>query len=1011
MLLIAIPIQNNNILIKPCFISPERFRKKKSNLIHLTLSAKTVRLHLNALAIQRVLAHLKKPGALFIVFISILVSFWPLSTFQSTLKWDALDISLPWRLFVNDCFQNLVLPLWNPFQHHGFPIGFIPETWYPIPTLIGFLFGYNLFSFNFEFLFHLIIASSGFYRLSRACGLKSYSSIFGALVFPLSGFFTANSQHLGWIIAAAWIPHVIYAYLEFRNKQQWKYGFEFVLYLFLLLSGGYPAYSIVICYILVGLAAAHFIKTRGSWSNFSFSISRHLQLLVIGAIIGSVLWICLFELKSELLRGSGISETEILEGSSKSIHLMSLMFPWSTVSENNTFWMADQSMISIYLGIPALCLVALSFFLLHKSFVKWSWIGTLFFLAVSLATELPVRTWLNVLPFFDLFRFSSLFRLFTEMGLILIASKSLEFVVEEAKYLKLARRIFLSAGILFLFIFLASINSFFSQLIFQSEAALNLKMSITRESLVNSLISFSLFFGCILLPNTRFITLFFTICFVDLFLTIQINGRTSVFSSEPFSELSTCISDLPKGFPLPGLWASMGSRSDRDLQTGPFYRNTNTLYKRIGWDGYIPYQFSRFDSLEKSNLYEKTLRLPPIFLSALHSDTFPNVSLISFPELNSMAENLTLENFNPNSWSLNANVNSPALSVLNQNYFEGWEAWVNGKPASVRKADKYLVSTVLQEGINLVEFHYNPGRLINGIIISGTGILLLLLWMSWRYWGGYYYIMVWILLLYIGGKWAYLNFWERSNGMNWNLPGQEPVIVNYVDQIDHHTNTTDVTATRYLNAHDLDDFYQRISNLNSHRFYFINRATCLLAEDELIEMSKLSIRKIAENRDYVCLEIEKNPALSSVVSVNSFEHPALHWSNFQEGRKYDDATHSHYQEIFPEREYSSGFEILLKELPETTQNLFIRASCKGKNLSESLLVCSIVINDETVYWNVHRVGDFIISPTEWNDVTLNADLTYFSKQDGILRVYIWNPGKETILVDKFEISSNRQITD
>ena len=966
---------------------------------------------MNAPSINRVLTFLNKPGALFIVFISILISFWPLTSFRHTLKWDALDISLPWRLFVNDCFQNLLLPLWNPFQHHGFPIGFIPETWYPIPSLISFLFGYNLFAFNLEFLFHLLIASWGFYRLSRALGLKSYSSIFGSLIFPLSGFFTANAQHLGWIIAAAWIPHVIYAYLEFRNKQQWKYGFEFVLYYFMLLSGGYPAYSVVITYIIIALSTAQLIGTRESWSNFRFSVSRNVQLLVLVAIIGSALWISFYEMKNELLRGLGMSGKEILEGSFRLQHLLSLMFPWSTIAENNTFWTADQSMISIYLGIPVLGLIVLSFFLLHKSFVKWSWAFTLLFLFISLATEIPIRRWLNILPFFDLFRFSSLFRLFTEIGLIMIASKALEFVVEEKRYLLLAQKVFLSLGVLFLIMYLGSSISLADQLIFQSEAAQNLKPKFSVESLVNMLISMSLFLGCLRFSKYYIVPFFFLISFSDLFLTVQINGRTSVFSSESFSELSTCISAIPRGFPVSEFWSTMGSRTDRDLQAGPFYRNTNTIYKRIGWDGYIPYQFAVFDSLEKSTHYEKALELPPVFLSALHNDTLLNGYLISFPELNSMINNFDIENFDPNSWTLNINVSAPKLLVLNQNYFSGWNAKVNGEKAEVRRVDRYLMSVALGEGENRVEIRFRPGRLINGILISGVGIALMLIWMSWKYWGYRVSITIWIIILSIAGKWAYLHFEKGQTNIEWDFPSQYPVILNLVDKKHHSVNATDIISTRYLSRHDLQDFHQRIANLTANRFYFINRSTCILDADELVKESGLSFKKVFENSDYVCLEIEKSPSLESILSANSFEHPVRWWSNFDEGRKYDNANSTHYQEILPERQYSSAFEIPMVELPDYLTNLFIRATCKGENLSEALLVCSVHLNNETIYWNVHRLGDFMTSTSNWNDVTLTADLKELPRQGSVLRVYIWNPGAETILVEKFEIGTKRQITD
>ncbi|MCB0688342.1 MAG: hypothetical protein KDC53_17510, partial [Saprospiraceae bacterium] len=48
----------------------------------------------------------------------MLLAIWQVALFQYTLKWDAMDITLPWRYFVADAiYQNGTMPWWNPFQH------------------------------------------------------------------------------------------------------------------------------------------------------------------------------------------------------------------------------------------------------------------------------------------------------------------------------------------------------------------------------------------------------------------------------------------------------------------------------------------------------------------------------------------------------------------------------------------------------------------------------------------------------------------------------------------------------------------------------------------------------------------------------------------------------------------------------------------------------------------------------------------------------------------------------
>lgn len=193
----------------------------------------------------------------------ILTALWQLTTFQHTLKWDAIDITLPWRYFVSDAiYQNGVLPWWNPFQHHGFAQGLSLESWYPLAHLLGFLRPYDLYSLNIEYLLHLLIASFGFYRLARKMGITHQGALWGALVFPLTGFFIGNSQHTGWIVSGAWTPHVISSFLGWLEKQDLKNTLILVLMSFLLVSGGYIAYTIVTVYILIILWCIHLLKKK-----------------------------------------------------------------------------------------------------------------------------------------------------------------------------------------------------------------------------------------------------------------------------------------------------------------------------------------------------------------------------------------------------------------------------------------------------------------------------------------------------------------------------------------------------------------------------------------------------------------------------------------------------------------------------------------------------------------------------------------------------------------------------
>lgn len=80
---------------------------------------------------------------------------------------------------------------------------------------------------------------------------------------------------------------------------------------------------------------------------------------------------------------------------------------------------------------------------------------------------------------------------------------------------------------------------------------------------------------------------------------------------------------------------------------------------------------------------------------------------------------------------LQANLSSPGLLVVSQTSYPGWEAIVNGQPASLLEVDGLLPAVALPAGPSEIVFRYRPVAFRAGLILSGitivAGILLLLL--------------------------------------------------------------------------------------------------------------------------------------------------------------------------------------------------------------------------------------------------------------------------------------------
>lgn len=196
-----------------------------------------------------------------VIILSVLmIGMWQISFFHSIMKWDILDINLPWRYFTSECLRNGELPLWNPFINMGFPQAADPMTWYPVSWIIGLLFGHDLITLQYEYLFHLLLGATGVYYVGRLLNFQRKTNLIAAVSFMFSGLFISNAQHFGWVVSGAWFPYTIYFYVKFCKRYDPLSGLLFVVCLYCMLSGGYPAFFIITAYVLFGIFIYYFYK-------------------------------------------------------------------------------------------------------------------------------------------------------------------------------------------------------------------------------------------------------------------------------------------------------------------------------------------------------------------------------------------------------------------------------------------------------------------------------------------------------------------------------------------------------------------------------------------------------------------------------------------------------------------------------------------------------------------------------------------------------------------------------
>ena len=77
---------------------------------------------------------------------------------------------------------------------------------------------------------------------------------------------------------------------------------------------------------------------------------------------------------------------------------------------------------------------------------------------------------------------------------------------------------------------------------------------------------------------------------------------------------------------------------------------------------------------------------------------------------------------------------APALLVLSDLFYPGWEATVDGRPAEILRANYVMRAVAIPKGAHEVRFLYRPASFRAGVAASAVGCLAVALLISWRLW-------------------------------------------------------------------------------------------------------------------------------------------------------------------------------------------------------------------------------------------------------------------------------------
>jgi hypothetical protein len=290
------------------------------------------------------------------------------------IPFDIQQFHLPLTTYIARCVRDGIFPFWDPYPYCGTPIHadlqaqlFYPLTW--ISILLGNMSnGHKLFLW-LEWLVpvHMILAGLFTFFLLRRLDVAAPSALLGGTVYQLGGLFASQTQHLGVICCAAWLPLMLLCVLQLSRGITIRWIAVLGLSVALAILAGFAAAAAVVfgaaALFTVGLS----VLRRPNWKLFA-ALSGG---VVLGLGIVAVQIVPTYQL-TRLSIAATRSEYHVNGGGLRVQSLMSLVAP----NYYHIFTPFDPALyklpinftfLYVYCGIITLALILLAPFLRRAS--------------------------------------------------------------------------------------------------------------------------------------------------------------------------------------------------------------------------------------------------------------------------------------------------------------------------------------------------------------------------------------------------------------------------------------------------------------------------------------------------------------------------------------------------------------------------------------------------------------------------------------------------------------------
>ncbi len=685
---------------------------------------------------------LQNHGVLMVVL--IILAYWQIALFRHFPLWDTLDATFPSRFFAVECIRSGKLPLWMPYQFTGYPFYADPQSgsWYPITWLFALAGRYTLVSLDIEYILNIVIGAMGMYSLTKNWTKDSHAALLTGFCYSCCGVFVGNAGHMTWIVSVAWLPWLFLAYHLLITTLQLRYSASLALIVYMMASGGYPAFLIISFYLILIIFLCLLFQAQFR-KHIKRLIVLHLITIILALGCSSIMLFSIYKGYLLSTRSGGVTLDMALFNPFSPVCFSSFILPFASFKFPKEF-NVDISMTNGYIGLLGFVFLILSFFQKRDGRFWLVLVLSILCIFAGLGNTLPVRAAMfKSLPLMNLFRFPAVFRIYFMLGFLLLAGGGFaNFKSDFGRYQK--PTLVFSLILLIVFIGLVIWSRFnpgfghlgIHNLIFNRHD-FNWDSTLPQHVVVQSLIQIVilLLFIWIIIPAKGPITSFIQnrkvwfiliLCTVDLFLSVQLNMYATISYPDLLKSANARMASSPNGFPLPSNIHPVKEFYDERYRESlaPLWSNTLTIKKMPGIDGYNPFSLANFEWFKAGKLADSVWRNPLVYFATSIKSQNPGGSLAHSREVQVVwndsvndihgfapgneTDNIKIDQFDCNRIAMHTNTGGERLLVLLQNFDRDWQVSIDGNLAKCYRANTAYMSVQVPTGIHLVAFEFRP---------------------------------------------------------------------------------------------------------------------------------------------------------------------------------------------------------------------------------------------------------------------------------------------------------------